>query len=222
MQMKLRRIFLLIVTICVTVYSAKSQDTFYGEVGITGGGGFVLGDTNDFLFKYTQPVGGAYLKYKINGRWETRLQLDGGLLGYSEGQKTPYIGLQALGEFNFFNYGVKRWEAHYSWFTPSLVAGLGLFSCLNDEPKFTATIPLGLGVKFKLSNRINLGAYWMVSKVISDKVDNNPNPNEEYGRWNNQDWYSTAQIALSVNFYKICAPCRSGKGKPNGKYIWTY
>jgi hypothetical protein len=222
MQMKLRRIFLLIVTICVTVYSAKSQDTFYGEVGVTGGGGFVLGDTNDFLFKYTQPVGGAYLKYKINGRWETRLQLDGGLLGYSEGQKTPYIGLQALGEFNFFNYGVKRWEAHYSWFTPSLVAGLGLFSCLNDEPKFTATIPLGLGVKFKLSNRINLGAYWMVSKVISDKVDNKPNPNGEYGRWNNQDWYSTAQIALSVNFYKICAPCRSGKGKPNGKYIWTY
>ena len=222
MQMKLRRIFLLIVTICVTVYSAKSQDTFYGEVGVTGGGGFVLGDTNDFLFKYTQPVGGAYLKYKINGRWETRLQLDGGLLGYSEGQKTPYIGLQALGEFNFFNYGVKRWEAHYSWFTPSLVAGLGLFSCLNDEPKFTATIPLGLGVKFKLSNRINLGAYWMVSKVISDKVDNKPNPNEEYGRWNNQDWYSTAQIALSVNFYKICAPCRSGKGKPKGKYIWTY
>ena len=222
MQMKLRRIFLLIVTICVTVYSAKSQDTFYGEVGVTGGGGFVLGDTNDFLFKYTQPVGGAYLKYKINGRWETRLQLDGGLLGYSEGQKTPYIGIQALGEFNFFNYGVKRWEAHYSWFTPSLVAGLGLFSCLNDEPKFTATIPLGLGVKFKLSNRINLGAYWMVSKVISDKVDNKPNPNGEYGRWNNQDWYSTAQIALSVNFYKICAPCRSGKGKPNGKYTWTY
>ena len=214
---------MLIVTICVTIYSAKSQDTFYGEVGLTGGGGFVLGDTNDFLFKYTQPVGGAYLKYKINGRWETRLQLDGGLLGYSEGQKTSYVGLQALGEFNFFNYGVKRWEANYSWFTPSLVAGLGLFSySLNDEPKFTATIPLGIGFKFKLSNRINLGAYWMVSKVISDKVDNAANPNGEYGKWNNQDWYSTAQIALSVNFYKICAPCRSGKGKPNGKYIWTY
>ena len=47
--------------------------------------------------------------------------------------------------------------------------------------------------------------------------------NGEYGKfWNNQDWYSTAQISLSLNFYKICAPCRRGKSKPTGKYIWTY
>ncbi len=222
--MKLRRIFLSIVILCITAYSAKSQDTFYGEVGVTGGGGFVLGDTNDFLFKYTQPVGGVYLKYKINGRWETRLQLDGGLLGYASEQKTAYVGLQALGEFNFFNYGVKRWEAHYSWFTPSLLAGLGVVTYnLENGPKFTATVPLGLGVKFKLSNRINLGAYWMVTKVFSDKLDASPNPNGEFGKfWNNQDWYSTAQISLSLNFYKICAPCRRGKSKPTGKYIWTY
>ena len=212
MQIKLKKVFLLFVILCVTVNSVKAQDTFYGEVGLTGGCGFVLGDTNDFLFKYSQPVGGAYLKYKFNGRWEARLQVDGGLLGYDMGRNMSYVGLQALGEFNFFNYGVKKWEAHYSWISPCLVAGLGVVAFdFEGKPKFTATIPMGLGVKVKLSNRVNLGAYWMVSKVLSDKMDGTPNPNGEYGKfWNNQDWYSTAQVFLSFNFHKICAPCRNG------------
>ena len=210
--MELKKIFLLIVIVCITTIKAKTQDTFYGEIGLTGGCGFVLGDTNGFLFQYSQPVGGLYAKYKINGRWETRLQFDGGLLGYAKGQKSVYGGLQALGEFNFFNYGVKKWEADCSWFSPSLVAGLGLVAFdLAGKPKFTVTIPMGIGMKFKLSNRVNAGLYWTVAKAFSDKLDNASNPNGEYGKfWNNQDWYSTAQVYLSFNFYKICAPCRNG------------
>ena len=169
--MELKKIFLLIVIVCITTIKAKTQDTFYGEIGLTGGCGFVLGDTNGFLFQYSQPVGGLYAKYKINGRWETRLQLDGGLLGYVKGQKSVYGGLQALGEFNFFNYGVKKWEADCSWFSPSLVAGLGLVVFdLAGKPKFTVTIPMGIGMKFKLSNRVNAGLYWTVAKAFSDKI----------------------------------------------------
>lgn len=217
--MKLIKIFLLLVIFSVTANNVKSQDTFYGEMGFTGGCGFILGDTNDFLFQYSKPVGGLYTKYKINGRWEARLQLDGGFLGYDKGLNSGYVGLQALGEFNFFNYGVKKWEADYSWFSPCLVAGLGvvLFD-LSGKPKFTMTLPMGVGMKFKLNNRTNLGFYWTVSKVFSDKMDNTPNPNGEYGKfWNNQDWYSTAQVFLSFNFYKICAPCRNGVGKHRRK-----
>lgn len=217
--MKLKKIFILLITFSFIANNAKAQDTFYGEVGLSGGCGFVLGDTNDFLFKYPQPAGGLYLKYKINGRWETRLQLDGGLLGYAQGQNMSYTSLQALAEFNFFNYGVKRWEAHYSWFTPYVTAGVGaiVFNFV-DKPRFSATIPLGLGVKFKLANRVNVGAFWMVSKVFSDKFDKTPNLNGEYGKfWNNQDWYSTAQIFLSFNFYKICAPCRNGRKQEQKK-----
>ena len=101
-----------------------------------------------------------------------------------------------------------------------MVAGLGVIAFdFVGKPKFTATIPLGLGVKFKLGNRVNLGSYWMVSKVFSDKLDNTPNPNGEYGKfWNNQDWYSTVQVYLSVSFYKICAPCRNGVKKK--KEVW--
>ena len=210
--MNLKKFFFLFVILCLTAINAKAQDRFYGEIGVTGGCGFVLGHTNNFLFQYSQPLGGMYAKYKANGRWEARLQVDGGTLGYAENKKTGYLGLQALGEFNFFNYGVKKWEDGYSWFSPSLVAGLGIIAYdISGKPKFTATLPMGLGLKFKLNNRVNVGAYWMVSKVFSDKLDGASNPNGEYGKfWNNQDWYSTAQIYLSFNFYKICAPCHNG------------
>jgi hypothetical protein len=210
--MKLKYIYILFVTLWFTVDIAKAQDTFYGEFGLTGGGGFILGDTNDFLFQYAQPLGGLYAKYKINGRLETRLQLDGGILGYAKDQKSIYGGLQVLGEFNFFNYGVKRWESDYSWVSPCLVVGLGIVAFdLGGKPKATITVPMGVGVKFKLSNRVNAGAYWTVAKAFSDKLDDTPNPNGIYGKfWNNQDWYSTAQVFLSFNFYKICAPCRDG------------
>ncbi len=212
MQIKLKKVFLLLVILCITANSVKSQDTFYGEFALTGGCGFVLGDTNDFLFKYSQPLAGAYLKYKFNGRWEARLQIDGGFLGYDEELSMSYTGLQALGEFNFFNYGVKKWEADYSWFSPCLLAGLGaVVYDFGDNTKFGLTLPIGVGLKFKLASRVNVGMYWTVAKVFSDKMDNMPNPNGSYGKfWNNQDWYSTAQIYLSFNFYKICAPCRNG------------
>jgi hypothetical protein len=234
-SMKRVLMLLCIILLAGRMAHCDAQDYKY-EVGVEAGISSYWGDANQtWLIYHPGFTGGFLFRYVIDYRWAIRANLSAAMLsgntadspdilpggaGYKFNTTLFDAGCRA--EFNFFNYGVKRWEAHYSWFTPSLVAGLGLFSCLNDEPKFTATIPLGLGVKFKLSNRINLGAYWMVSKVISDKVDNKPNPNGEYGRWNNQDWYSTAQIALSVNFYKICAPCRSGKGKPNGKYIWTY
>ena len=206
-----KKIVLLIVTICFIANNAKAQDVYYAEIGIIGGGGFTLGDTNNFLFKYMQPTGCLYAKYKINGRIETKLQLEGGLLGYNKNQKTSYATLQALGEFNFLDYGAKKWDAYYSWFTPSLIAGLGaIVFDFQDNPKMTLTVPLGIGFKFKLSERVNVGTYWMVNKVLSDKLDKSTNPNGEYGKfWNNQDWYSTAQIFLSFNFYKTCAPCRN-------------
>lgn len=211
-EMTLIKRICLIITVGILAHNVSAQDTFYGEVGLTGGGGFTLGDVNATLFKHIQPLGGAFLKYKFNGYYELRLQIDGGKLGVGfvddRFRTSTYVGAQVLGEFNFFNYGAKRWEAYRSWVTPTLVAGVGIMF-FND--RVTASVPVGLGVKFKLSNRVNIGAYWTVAKVFSDALDYVDNPiGLNKGFWNNRDWYSTVQIYLSVNFYKICAPCRNG------------
>lgn len=208
----IKRAFLYLL-ISLSVVSVSAQDVFYCEAGLTGGCGFVLGDVNGILFNRVEPLGGAFLKYKFNGHYELRLQVDGGFLGVSSSAdggriRSRYVGTQILGEFNFFNYGARRWEAYRTWVSPTVVAGLGV---LYFNGNVTASVPVGLGLKFKLSNRINAGLYWTVAKTFSDAVDYVDDPiGLNRGFWNNRDWYSTAQIYLSVNFYKICAPCRNG------------
>ena len=195
--------------------NTKPRDVFYCEVGVAAGGGFVLGDVNRCLFRYLQPTAGGFIKYKFNGHYELRLQLDAGILGIgkvNDAFRTQrFVAPQVLGEFNFFNYGAPRWEAFSSWVTPTLMVGLGGIIFGSDGLRCTLTIPMGVGVKFKLSNRVNMGANWIVTKTFSDRVDDVDNPlGLNKGVWNNRDWYSTAQIYLSINFYKKCTPCRNG------------
>lgn len=190
----------------------RAQETYFCEFGLTGGCGFVLGDANATLFRSVKPEGGAFLKYKFNGHWEIRLQAEGGLLGIKPGREPEcrnwFAGAQLLGEFNFFNFGVKRWAEYRTWATPTIAAGVGF---VGFDGGFTATIPFGIGVKLKFSDRINMGAYWMMNKTFSDRIDYVDDPIGLNGTpFNNRDWYSTAYIYISVNFWKICAPCRDG------------
>lgn len=190
----------------------KGGDVYLCEFGLTGGCGFVLGDVNGTLFNYVQPVGGAYFRYKFNGHWEIRVQGEGGFLGVQDVQEDSrrnlFGGAQVLGEFNFFNYGVQKWAEYRTWVTPSLTLGLGF---IGFNGGFAATVPMGIGMKFKLSDRVNMGAYWMVTKALTDKLDYVDDPlGLNRGFWNNRDWYSTAQIYISINFLKFCAPCRNG------------
>lgn len=212
--MKQGKLLLVILSIiCLLPGRARAQETYFCEFGLTGGCGFVMGDVNRMLFSTVQPMGGAFLKYKFNGHWEIRLQGEGGLLGVQrtgdkQFRRQIFGAGQLLGEFNFFNFGVKRWAEYRTWATPTLVAGVGF---IGFKGGFTATIPVGIGVKLKLGDRINMGAYWMVSKTFTDKLDYVDNPiGLNKNILNNHDWYSTAQIYISVNFWKICAPCRDG------------
>ena len=85
----------------------RGQDTYYAEVGISGGGGFSLGDVNGILFRWMEPAAGAYIKYKINGHYAVTANFEGGWSGVGrvDGQyrRTQFFTLEALGEFNFFD-----------------------------------------------------------------------------------------------------------------------
>lgn len=190
----------------------RGGNVYFCEFGLSGGCGFTLGDVNGMLFNYVQPVGGAYFRYKFNGHWEIRVQGEGGYLGVQkiddDKRRNLFGGAMVLGEFNFFNYGVQKWAEYRTWVTPSLALGVGF---IGFNGGFAATIPMGIGIKFKLSDRVNMGAYWMVSKAFTDKLDYVDDPiGLNRGFWNNRDWYSTAQLYISINFLKFCAPCRNG------------
>ena len=110
--MKYTRLFLLALIVCVAmphVYSQKYKWTkYYMEVGALGGGSFYLGDVNTKLFNKTMATGGAFLKYKFNGRWESKFQTTSGMAGIGDvgGKevKTFFADAALIAEFNFFNF----------------------------------------------------------------------------------------------------------------------
>ena len=216
--MKYTRLFLLALIVCVAmphVYSQKYKWTkYYMEVGALGGGSFYLGDVNTKLFNKTMATGGAFLKYKFNGRWEAKLQSTSGMAGIGDvggkDVKTFFADAALSAEFNFFNFAVMSLEPGASNISPYIFAGLGV-SYFNDN--VAPIVPMGLGVKWRFAKRWNLGAYWSFQKTLwndnFDLVDNSLNLPKSM--WNNNDWYSTAALYISFDFWEICPSCRDGR-----------
>ena len=193
----------------------RGQDTYYAEVGISGGGGFSLGDVNGILFRWMEPAAGAYIKYKINGHYAVTANFEGGWSGVGrvDGQyrRTQFFTLEALGEFNFFNFGAKYFEANSTWATPYVYAGIGM---VYFNGLVVPEVPMGIGVKITLSDRLTMGAMWTVAKVLNDGFDYVDDPiGLNKGFWNNRDWNSTLKVFFGFNFAKICTPCRDGRVK---------
>ena len=122
------------------------------------------------------------MRYLIDTRWAARAVFSiAGLSGDSADMTDVFPGGETykftstvydLGgriEFNFFNYGIgERYKKLCRW-TPylSLGAGVTIASCGGTYTAFN--LPMGVGVKYKLQPRINLGLEWTMTKVISQE-----------------------------------------------------
>ena len=172
---------------------------------------------------------------------------DSWFLPYREIQfESPITDISAVAEFNFLPYftGSKR-----NYITPYVYAGIGLFffkpsaegtdlQPLGTEgqqigyegrkpySQVSFSIPFGLGVKFSVSRRIGLAAFWELHKTFTDYVDDvsktyylngeaidrndtqqylsdpslNHEPGMQRGNSQNQDWYSFSGITITYKF----------------------
>ena len=81
--------------------------------------------------------------------------------------------------------------------------------CANYD--FTANMPLGVGVKYKIGPRLNLGVEWTEHFSLSDNLDGKKDPYgiESTGLFKNTDCYSTLQITLTYSFSAKCKTCHN-------------
>lgn len=72
-------------------------------------------------------------------------------------------------------------------------------------------MPLGLGVKYKIGPRLNLGLEWAVHFSLSDKLDGVKDPYgiESSGLFKNTDCYSALQLTLTYSFMAKCRTCHN-------------
>lgn len=124
---------------------------------------------------------------------------------------TTLFELSEAFEFNFFNFGIGETYRKLRRWSPYITAGIGV-GVWHTGGKTSASllIPLGAGVKFKVTRRLNLGFEFLMKKVFSDKVDGS-DLSDPYGIKSsfakNTDWYSTMSLTVSYEFGQRCATC---------------
>lgn len=213
------------------VQPIKSQDLEYKmEIGGALGGSFYMGDANySTLFRKVNIAGGLIGRYHLNPHMSIKLNLLMAQIAgdtqlsdnkFPEGQSTQFKRtLYDLGgqfEYNFFGFGAGKSYKGKKRLTPYLLGGLGITYAPQPATSiFTVNIPMGIGLKYKLTERLNLGCEFSMRFTLSDQLDvtqkeglllNDPYQIKGSG-FKNKDTYSVTTISITYDIspkYRRC------------------
>ena len=91
-----------------------------------------------------------------------------------------------------------------------IYGGLGATSVSGGSKSvFTANVPIGIGVKYKVRERLNVGLDWGFHLSLNDELDGVKDPYrvKSSGAFKNTDCYSTLQMTLTYSFMQKCVTC---------------
>ncbi len=205
--------------------AAQDDPEYRMEIG--GGLGLMAcqGDLGGGLFSHLQPMAAAVAKYKMNPRMAWSAQLSSGRLkGTSKDTDTWYPELHdsiasfsnALTDFtvryeyNFWPFGTGKEYLGARPLTPFIALGAGL---AFTKDVTAGSLLLGGGVKYKLADRLNLTAEWVMHFTGSDKLDGVVDPYgiKSSGLFKNTDSYSTLQVSLTYDIWSKCKTCHNDR-----------
>ncbi|MCH5214694.1 MAG: outer membrane beta-barrel protein [Muribaculaceae bacterium] len=216
---------LLLAIMLIAASAAYAQEDYRFDIGAGVGMTGYLGDANSAnLYRHPGFDGEVFLRYIINPRLGLKTNFYAGTLsgnsadmanvfpdGKSYEFSTTFYELGELFEFNFFEFGMGETYRKLKRITPYITAGLSVTMWTVQKKVYAGfTIPLGLGVKFKASRRVNLGLEFLMKKVFSDRLDGVQleDPYTIKSAFaKNTDWYSTLTLTISYEFSKRCAVC---------------
>lgn len=220
---------LLSILLLVAAVQTQAQDDveYRMEVGVGAGLVSYLGDFNGSVVKNMQPMGSLVWRWVLNPRMALRAKGSYGKLKgssadvqtyYPDMQAKPYQFNHSLGdlgvtfEYNFWPYGTGRDYRGAKRLTPFIFGGVG-GTYVSGGPKdvWTAHVPLGLGVKYKLGDRVNIGLEWAAHFSLSDKLDGVVDPYlvKSSGLFKNTDGYSALLVTLTYSFQAKCRTCHN-------------
>ncbi len=216
---------------------AQGEPEYRLELGAGVGMATYEGDFNDGLLKNMNPLGELVVKYKPNPRmvWAANIgytQLKGDsrksdtyypdLVANPIDFKTSLVDVSVRFEYNFWPYGTGREYYGAKRLTPFVAIGLGLtFSKSDitqgpvkyDGSSVAGQMPVGLGVKYKVANRLNLTAEWMMHFTGNDKLDGIADPYgiKSSGLFKNTDCFSVLAVTLTYDLWEKCKTCHNDR-----------
>ncbi len=218
-------LFLIILMLSATRISAQDDPQYRMEIGAGVGMVSYEGDFNGNILKNMQPMFSGLWRYNFDPYKDIRLSASyGKLKGSSKDVKTYYpdykteeysfsnnvIDVSLVFEYNFWPYGTGRDYRGAKRLTPYIYGGLGATSVSGGSKSvFTANVPIGVGVKYKVAERLNVGLDWGIHFSLSDELDGVKDPYrvKSSGMFKNTDCYSMLQLTLTYSFKAKCRTC---------------
>ena len=219
-------LLMLMVLLPAARMSAQDDPQYRMEIGAGVGTVSYEGDFNGNVLKNMQPMFPALWRYNFDPYKDLRLSATyGKLKGSSKDVDTYYpdyateeysfnrnlLDVSLVFEDNFWPYGTGRDYRGAKRLTPYIYGGIGATSASGGGSKsvFTANVPIGLGVKYKLNERMNLGLDWGIHFSLSDELDGVKDPYQvkSSGMFKNTDCYSMLQLTLTYSFKAKCRTC---------------
>ncbi len=221
----------LIFFVCYLVALQKSiaQEYKY-EFGAAAGTTFYMGDANKTKFFQSPGIaGGVFFRHNINFHWAIKGNLLGGNISgnsANSGYIFPHdnhasfnrflVDLGGQIEFNFFPYSDMYTYMNTKRYTPYIFTGAGATFATGNKLFFNGYVPIGLGFKYKLKNRLNIGVEFSLKKLFGDDLDVTEKDTDwsldsPYGIkssfFKNQDWYSITMVFITWDFGLREDPC---------------
>lgn len=224
----MRKGLVTLLMLCATLTaSAQQDDEYLMEIG--GGVGMVSyqGDFNGKITSGMQPAGAIVWRRLLNPYMGFRVT---GMMGKLKGDATrvetyypdetkraysfdrSLTDVSVTYEYNFWPYGTGRDYRGAKRITPFVFGGIGATYVSGGEKKvFTANVPIGLGIKYKLKERLNVGLEWSMHFSLSDELDGIADPYgiKSSGAFKNTDCYSGLMLTLTYSFKSKCRTCNN-------------
>lgn len=224
----MRKGLVTLLMLCATLTaSAQQDDEYLMEIG--GGVGMVSyqGDFNGKITSGMQPAGAIVWRRLLNPYMGFRVT---GMMGKLKGDATrvetyypdettraysfdrSLTDVSVTYEYNFWPYGTGRDYRGAKRLTPFVFGGIGATYVSGGEKKvFTANVPIGLGIKYKLKERLNVGLEWSMHFSLSDELDGIADPYgiKSSGAFKNTDCYSGLMLTLTYSFKSKCRNCNN-------------
>lgn len=207
--------------VALSAQEARYMWDFGGGVGVSG----YNGDANSgFPFCHPGITASLQGRYNLDSRWSFRTQIGVSTLkgstadvdnylpdGATYSFKSTLFDATVSGEFNFFPYGIGESYKRLRRWSPFVSVGCGVVVSRVDGEAFTAaSLPLGLGVKYKISPRVNLVGEVVFAKVLGDHIDGAALSDLyaiKSSFLKNTDWYSSVCVSLTYEFGERCTVC---------------
>lgn len=222
----MRKSLLIFMLLCAAARMSAQDDPQYRmEIGAGVGMVSYEGDFNGNILKDMQPMFSGLWRYNFDPYKDIRLSASyGKLKGSSKDAKTYYpdyadeaytfshslVDVSLVFEYNFWPYGTGRDYRGAKRLTPYIYGGLGATSVSGGSKSvFTANIPIGLGLKYKVAERVNVALDWGIHFSLSDELDGVKDPYrvKSSGAFKNTDCYSMLQFTLTYSFKAKCRTC---------------